>query len=298
MADRVTVTVSPATIAKYAPIARRIALGFVKRLPRHVLPEDVQQAALVGLFDALRRGQDTTHPTFEYYARQRIRGAIMDELRAQDWLPRRTRGNPDRALHVTLVRLEDTVRPGESWDDRIPAPGPTPEERAATAERYAQALAAPMSARHRYVVTMTEKRGLKFKDVGRMLGVSEPRISQLHAAAFESMRRHLTETESEEIQHEHTNVRGLDRAARGRESGHTRARPDPARVRASGVGPEASRPVARAVPRGGRLIRLDDHAPSPGLGRAQQATGLDMAPAGGRSGSVSPGVVQCPAVLA
>src|SRR6185503_3671143 len=64
----------------------------MRRLPPNVRREDLFSAGMLGLYDSMRKnGGDEDGPKFEWYARIRIRGAILDELRAQDWLPRRAR---------------------------------------------------------------------------------------------------------------------------------------------------------------------------------------------------------------
>src|SRR5690606_14083095 len=78
-------------IDKYTHLVRQIAGGFQRKLPRNVLRDDLIAAGMSGLWDAVRKhGHDTTG-NFDWYVRVRIRGAILDELRAQDWLPRRAR---------------------------------------------------------------------------------------------------------------------------------------------------------------------------------------------------------------
>jgi len=83
--------VSQELLARYEPLVRKIAGGFQRKLPRNVLREDLIAAGMSGLWDAIRRHPDGPSESFEWYVRVRIRGAILDELRAQDWLPRRAR---------------------------------------------------------------------------------------------------------------------------------------------------------------------------------------------------------------
>ncbi len=78
-------------LEEFTPLVRKIAGGFQRKLPRNVLREDLIAAGMSGLWDAIRRHPDGGDESFEWYVRVRIRGAILDELRAQDWLPRRAR---------------------------------------------------------------------------------------------------------------------------------------------------------------------------------------------------------------
>ena len=78
-------------VGKYAPMVRRLALQLVAKLPASVELDDLMQAGMMGLLDAARRYQQTAGAQFETYAITRIRGAMLDELRSQDWLPRSVR---------------------------------------------------------------------------------------------------------------------------------------------------------------------------------------------------------------
>jgi len=95
-------------IRRYLPLVRRMAHHLLARLPASVELDDIVQAGVIGLMDALARYQDTHGAQFETYAAQRIRGAMLDELRQQDWLPRGVRKAQrriDRALHALEHRL-------------------------------------------------------------------------------------------------------------------------------------------------------------------------------------------------
>ncbi|PLC47999.1 RNA polymerase sigma factor FliA [Pollutimonas subterranea] len=78
-------------VGQYAPLVRRLALQLVAKLPASVELDDLIQAGMMGLLDAIRRYQQTVEAQFETYAVMRIRGAMLDELRSQDWLPRSVR---------------------------------------------------------------------------------------------------------------------------------------------------------------------------------------------------------------
>ena len=68
-------------------VASRIAIG----LPDHIDKRDLMSAGVLGLMDAVNNFDPTRGVKFETYAKMRIRGAIIDELRALDWIPRSTR---------------------------------------------------------------------------------------------------------------------------------------------------------------------------------------------------------------
>lgn len=90
------------TVTKYAPLVRRIALHIVAKLPSSVDLDDLIQGGMIGLLDAASRYKGELGAQFETYASQRIRGAILDQLRDNDWLPRSLRRSSrqvERAVH-------------------------------------------------------------------------------------------------------------------------------------------------------------------------------------------------------
>ncbi len=101
-------------IRRYAPMVRRMAHHLLARLPASVMLDDIVQAGMLGLMDALGRYEDTHGAQFETYATQRIRGAMLDGLREHDWLPRGVR-RAQRKLDKALRTLEQRLGrpPGE-----------------------------------------------------------------------------------------------------------------------------------------------------------------------------------------
>jgi RNA polymerase sigma factor for flagellar operon FliA len=95
-------------VGQYAPLVRRLALQLIAKLPASVELDDLMQAGMMGLLDAVRRYQQTPDAQFETYAVTRIRGAMLDELRSQDWLPRSVRSKTksiEQAIHALGHRL-------------------------------------------------------------------------------------------------------------------------------------------------------------------------------------------------
>ncbi|HBT33916.1 MAG TPA: RNA polymerase sigma factor FliA [Pusillimonas sp.] len=95
-------------VTEHAPMVRRLALQLVSRLPSSVELDDLLQAGMMGLLDAVRRYQQVPEAQFETYAVTRIRGAMLDELRTQDWLPRSVRAKSrviEQAVHASEQRL-------------------------------------------------------------------------------------------------------------------------------------------------------------------------------------------------
>jgi len=96
------------TLVKYAPLVRRLALQLIAKLPASVELDDMIQAGMLGLLDAANRYQDDQGAQFETYASQRIRGAMLDELRANDWLSRGLRQS-SRKVDAAVQALEQKL---------------------------------------------------------------------------------------------------------------------------------------------------------------------------------------------
>ncbi len=177
-------------LEEFTPLVRKIAGGFQRKLPRNVLREDLIAAGMSGLWDAIRRHPDGGDDSFEWYVRVRIRGAILDELRAQDWLPRRARAaaeaNAGTDAYVpppSVVRIDDV----SEWEQNRCLADASSSESAVAAKFTQETLAKAVQLlpeRERHIVSSHYFRGVKFKDLGAELGVSEPRISQLHSRAI------------------------------------------------------------------------------------------------------------------
>lgn len=92
-------------IADHTDIARRIALKMARRCPTWIAREDLVAAGMLGLTEAARRYDTTRREPFLPFAEQRIRGAVLDELRRGDLLPRRVRQQA-RKVATTIRSLE------------------------------------------------------------------------------------------------------------------------------------------------------------------------------------------------
>jgi RNA polymerase sigma factor for flagellar operon FliA len=95
-------------LAQYAPLVRRLGLQLVAKMPASVDLDDLIQAGMIGLMDAAGRYKEDQGAQFETYATQRIRGAMLDELRSNDWLPRslrKTSREVEHAVHQVEQQL-------------------------------------------------------------------------------------------------------------------------------------------------------------------------------------------------
>src|SRR5687768_11784830 len=93
-------------ISQHADMARRIALKMARRCPSWVDRGDLVAAGLLGLTEAARRYDDSRSEPFVPFAEQRIRGAVLDELRRGDLLPRRVRQTA-RKMATVIRNLEN-----------------------------------------------------------------------------------------------------------------------------------------------------------------------------------------------
>lgn len=99
----------PAELLKqYTPLVRRLALQLIAKLPASVELDDLIQVGMLGLLEAANRFQDDLNAKFETYASQRIRGAMLDELRANDWVSRGLRQSA-RSVSTAIRAQEQTL---------------------------------------------------------------------------------------------------------------------------------------------------------------------------------------------
>lgn len=100
-------------VSKYAPLVKRIAYHLMARLPASVEVDDLVQNGMLGLLDALGRFEEGLGAQFETYAVQRIRGAMLDGLRENDWLP--------RGVRREMRRVEGAIQKLEHEQGRAPS---------------------------------------------------------------------------------------------------------------------------------------------------------------------------------
>ena len=94
-----------ALVERYTPLVKRIAYHLMARMPASVQVEDLIQNGMLGLLDAIGRFEAGMGAQFETYASQRIRGAMLDGLRENDWLPRNFRRD-FRRIEASIAQLE------------------------------------------------------------------------------------------------------------------------------------------------------------------------------------------------
>lgn len=100
-------------VQRFAPLVKRIAYHLMARLPSSVQIDDLVQNGMIGLLDAISRFEAGLGAQFETYAAQRVRGAMLDGLRENDWLP--------RSLRRELRRIEAAINQLEHAHGRAPS---------------------------------------------------------------------------------------------------------------------------------------------------------------------------------
>jgi RNA polymerase sigma factor for flagellar operon FliA len=95
-------------LTEHMPLVKRLAHHMKAKLPPSVEVDDLVQAGMIGLLDAISRYEETHGAQFETYAVLRIRGAMLDELRNSDWLPRSMRQNM-RKIEAAMSALQQKL---------------------------------------------------------------------------------------------------------------------------------------------------------------------------------------------
>jgi RNA polymerase sigma factor for flagellar operon FliA len=215
-------------IKEYAPLIKYIAQKIAARLPANIELDDLISAGVIGLMDAIEKYDPTRDNKFKTYAEFRIRGAILDELRAQDWVPRsvrekskmlerayikieQERGRPatdeevcvelnvskeeyhemlSQVRSVSLLSYEDLnsfsrsdKRAALGLGENGRSPTPFSEVNVAGLKRLIAEAIKELPEKQRLVLSLYYYEDLNLKEIGRVLDVTESRVSQLHTQA-------------------------------------------------------------------------------------------------------------------
>ncbi|MCG2580434.1 MAG: RNA polymerase sigma factor FliA [Marinobacter sp.] len=218
-------------VEEHAPLVKKIALHLMARLPASVQLEDLMQAGMIGLLEAAQRYSSTKGATFETYAGIRIRGAMVDEIRKGDWVPRSVHRNARRIsqaikavedrfgreaqdqevadeLGMELAEYHSSLSDANSGRlfslDELNESGELPLEEAEasdnplddiTSDAFKRSLAQAIEElpeREKLVLSLYYQEELNLKEIGAVLGVSESRVSQIHSQAALRLRGRLT----------------------------------------------------------------------------------------------------------
>ncbi|WP_218140045.1 RNA polymerase sigma factor FliA [Solimonas aquatica] len=217
-------------VRSHSELVKRIAHHLAARLPASVDVDDLIQAGVIGLLEAARHYNGSRGASFETYAGIRIRGAMIDELRHNDWAPRSVHkrerevaeairtleqemgreardGEIAQRLQMDLTEYHSIVADaarcqvlsmnhgGEDGDETVDAtdPGAGPGESLQQAE-FRQELAraiGELPERERLVLSMYYEREMNLREIGAVLDVSESRVCQVHGQALLRLRARL-----------------------------------------------------------------------------------------------------------
>lgn len=119
-------------VAALAPLVKRVAHHLMARLPASVQVDDLIQNGMLGLLDAMSRYEAGFGAQFETYATQRVRGAMLDGLRENDWMP--------RGLRRDLRRIEAMIAQLEQVHGRPPSEGELAQALGMTLAEYQKLL--------------------------------------------------------------------------------------------------------------------------------------------------------------
>ncbi|MBT8099916.1 MAG: RNA polymerase sigma factor FliA [Gammaproteobacteria bacterium] len=220
-------------IENHVDLVKRIACHLTGRLPATVDLNDLLQAGMIGLLEAGRNFDPSRGASFETYAGIRIRGAMLDEVRKLDWTPRsvhqkhRQVSEAMQAIEAEsgeradaraiagrmgisldeyhailrdtagcrLFSLEETLEergPGRE----LPGPDDVAPDRALSRSQMRDELAESvthLSDREQLVLSLYYERELNLKEIGKVLGVSESRVCQIHGQALIRLRNNIKE---------------------------------------------------------------------------------------------------------
>ena len=222
-------------IMDYAPLIKYIAQKIAARLPSNIDIDDLFSAGVIGLMDAIDKYDPSRDNKFKTYAEFRIRGAILDELRNQDWVPRSVRENNKReerarvelehrlsrpatdkevAEHLQISLEEYHERSGRTRVSMLSleelggaqagdkkslleclenpnSKNPFTQLKAKGVRELIMKTVEELPEKQKLVLSLYYYEDLNLKEIGRILDVTESRVSQLHTQAVQKMRSKL-----------------------------------------------------------------------------------------------------------
>lgn len=185
-------------IKQYTPLVKKIVGGFLRSLPRNVLRDDLIGAGMAGLWDAIHRNAGGPGEQFEWYLRVRIKGAILDELRAQDWLTRRARARAAETAGTeawipppAVVRFDELSEADQNRALRADSSSDALVGEKEQLEKIHRCIEA-MPRREKLILTQRYLKGRRLKDIAKTMKISVPRVSQLHSRAVSMLRTAVT----------------------------------------------------------------------------------------------------------
>ena len=214
-------------VMQYSPLVKYVAGRLRTRLPDSVDYADLVSDGIIGLMEAIDRFDPARGLTFQTFAVPRIRGAMVDALRALDWVPRSVREKvrqveqAQRLLEARLGRIPDDPEIAAELGISVPAlrdlyakvsftsvgtledleladdlsAAATHEIEDDQAKAALLRVVGELPERDQILIALYYFEGLTLSEIGRVLGVSESRVSQLHSRATMVLRSRLANSD-------------------------------------------------------------------------------------------------------
>ncbi len=208
-----------AILKRHGSLVDRIARRYATRSGHAVSADDLWSAGALGLIDAARRFDPARDIRFETFAEHRVRGAIVDELRRMDHLPRRLRGEVERVMKAR-AKLAQSLGREPGTDEVADAVGleaeeteglfalsmpqlqllpDLPDQLEAPVDRLEQEeirtrladAVARLPDRLRTLLGLHYQEELTYREIARIMDISQPRVCQLHAEAVAQLKKLL-----------------------------------------------------------------------------------------------------------
>ena len=221
-------------VEAYHYLVKVIGTRIAARLPRSIDVQDLRSAGVFGLMRAIENYDLERGTPFESYCATRVRGAILDELRAQDWVPRLVRNRASQygkalldlrkrlgrepscfetAMHLSISTSEAEKLRRESnltsvftlcqQDDNDDDPGvlrkldalmdresELPFDKLVVRD-LARSLMTTLTKPEGTVIALYYHENLTMKEIGRVMGISESRVCQIHTKTLKKLKVHL-----------------------------------------------------------------------------------------------------------
>ncbi len=216
-------------VRRHQPLVRFLAESQAQKVPRSVDVEDLKAEGNIGLMDAIKKFDPDRGIKFKTYCSTRVRGAMLDSLRHQDWVPRLTRarankeaklreewqykynreptdkeiadhlGIPEKDLskarpHAMHNLSDRRVSPNIDVDNQIDTLGESDEEDPLDFTHRTdliEVLTASLSDKERHILQMYYLEGLTLREIGSVLSITESRVCQIHSNVIKRLRQKL-----------------------------------------------------------------------------------------------------------
>ena len=208
-------------VREYLPLVKKIGLHLSARLPHVIELDDLMQVGMIGLINAGASYDPSQGASFATYAGIRIKGAMLDEVRRNDWVPRTVQQNIKLVsdtikllearlgrsvsdteiaaeldmpieeyhkltrdlVHSRMISLEDSNDAGESDDD-----DPFGKMEGAQSRQLLAEAIEGLPEKESLMMSLYYVEELNLKEIGLVMGVSESRVSQIHGQALARLR--------------------------------------------------------------------------------------------------------------